>query len=155
MANSTYLTKIVEPFVVDWVSQEIGQPLQAERIQIGHRSDGTPVHFAFDGVSSDHKTGLLVSTSMTVKPGGVRKLHTDACVLLQASFQRRIMAFISEQTLVNFRNKVDGLLPLDQIEMLVCLLPKVMIDAVSAFQAEARAEVGDKGKVWKIGGPRK
>ncbi len=155
MANSTFLTKTVEPFVVTWVSERIGHILHPRKVFVGQNTDGSPVHFNFDGVSEDKKTGLLVSTSLTLKPGGVRKLHVDACVLLRASFERRIMAFISERTLEHFLNKVDGLLPLREIEMLVCPLTDELHLGVTEFQAIAKHEVGDKGKQWKVGGKRK
>jgi len=142
--------------VVDWVSRRISIELKPRQVVVGPRTDGTAVRFAFDGVSEDGKTGLLVSTTLTVKPGGTRKLHTDASTLLYAPFQRRLMAFISNDVRVNFLNKCDGLLPLSKIEMLVCdALPAVMLTAIQAFQADAKAEVGDKGKVWVPGGPRR
>jgi hypothetical protein len=156
MADSTYLTKVVEPFVVDWVSRRIGTTLTPQQIVVGPRMDGTPVQFAFDGVSVDRRIGLLVSTSCTVKPGGLRKLHVDASILLRVPFTRRIMAFINADVLMNFINKCDGLLPLCEIEMLVCdSLPEDMSARIAEFQATARKEVGDKGKVWKPGGKRR
>lgn len=156
MADSTYLKHYVEPFVVNWVSQHIGIKLKPRKVIVGPRSDGTTVHFAFDGVSDDEKVGLLVSTSLTVKPGGVRKLHTDASILLNTPFLRRLMAFISTEVQINFLNKCDGLLPLRQIEMFVCdQLPFEMQAAINRFQAEAKAEVGDKGKKWKPRGRRR
>lgn len=156
MADSTYLKNVVEPFIVQWVSRHIGVALQPCRFPVGPRTDGTPVHFAFDGVSSDGQTGLLVSTSMTVKPGGTRKLHVDASILLHAAFQRRIMAFVSNDVHQNFLNKCDGLLELSKIEMLVCneLTPEMQA-GITKFQAEAKSEVGDKGKQWKPGGQRR
>lgn len=156
MADSSYLTKIVEPFVVDWVSSRIAITLTPQQIVVGPRTDGTLVQFAFDGVSVDRQTGLLVSTSHTVKPGGLRKLHVDASILLRAPFSRRIMAFINADVLLNFLNKCDGLLPLCEIEMLVCdSLPGDMLARIQEFQAKARKEVGDKGKTWKPGGKRR
>jgi len=156
MADSSYLTKIVEPFVVDWISRHIGTTLTPQQVVVGPRTDGTLVQFAFDGVSVDRQTGLLVSTSQTVKPGGLRKLHVDASILLRAPFSRRIMAFINADVLVNFLNKCDGLLPLCEIEMLVCdSLPGDMLARIQEFQAKARKEVGDKGKIWKPGGKRR
>jgi hypothetical protein len=147
---------VVEPFIVRWVSERIEMGLQPRRFPVGSRTDGTLVHFEFDGVSNDGRTGLLVSTSLTVKPGGTRKLHVDASILLQASFQRRIMAFISDDVRVNFLNKCDGLLPLHEIEMHVCnSLPAAMQGKIAKFQAEAKAEVGDKGKEGKSGGQRR
>ena len=69
---------------------------------------------------------------------------------------RRLMAFISEDVRLNFVNKSDGLLPLRQIEMLVCdTLPPEMSAEVARFQAQAKAEVGDQGKIWKPGGQRR
>lgn len=156
MADSSYLNRVVEPFVVQWVSQRIGVPLTKRRVAVGPRTDGTLVRFEFDGVSEDGKVGLLVSTSLTVKPGGTRKLHVDASILLNTAFDRRLMGFINEDVRLNFVNKCDGLLPLGRIETFVCheLLPE-MSAAVARFQTEAKAEVGDQGKQWKPGGKRR
>lgn len=152
MANSSYLTKVVEPFIVAWVSEQIGVTLQPRKIRVGRRTDSTPVHFMFDGVSEDGKVGLLVSTSHTLKPGGARKLHTDASILLHTQFRRRIMAFVNDAVRANFLNKCDGLLPLRKIEMMVCdCLPSTMADEIIRFQSLAKSEVGDKRKVWKLG----
>lgn len=155
MADSTYLKNVVEPFIVQWVSRRIGVALQPRCSPVGPRTDGTMVHFEFDGVSDDKQTGLLVSTSLTVKPGGTRKLHVDASILLRAAFQRRIMAFVSDDVRQNFLNKCDGLLELSKIEMLVCdeLTPEMQA-GIAKFQTEAKSEVGDKGKLWKPGGQR-
>lgn len=156
MADSSYLTGTIEPFVVDWASKLIGTMLTPQRVVVGTRMDGTPVHFAFDGVSVDRQIGLLVSTSQTIKPGGLRKLHVDASILLRAPFSRRIMAFINGDVLLNFLNKCDALLPLCEIEMLVCdSLPGEMLARIQDFQAKARKEVGDKGKTRKPGGKRR
>lgn len=156
MADSTYLTQVVEPFIVQWVSRRIGVPLQPLRFPIGPRTDGSLVHFGFDGVSEDGRTGLLVSTSLTVKSGGTRKLHVDASILLRAAFQRRIMAFVSDDVRQNFLNQCDGLLELSRVELLVCdELPPEMQAGIAKFQAKAKSEVGDKGKQWKPGGQRR
>ena len=155
MADTTYLKYIVEPFIVQWVSQRIGLTLHPRRFPVGTRTDGTIAHFEFDGVSEDNQTGLLVSTSYTLKPGGTRKLHGDASTLLNAGFQRRIMVFVSDEVRQNFLNKCDGLLQLSKVEMLVCdELPLEMREQIAKFQSEAKIEVGDKGKLWKLGGQR-
>ena len=89
MADSTFLTRVVEPFIVTWVSQRIGIPLARRQVAVGPRLDGTAVHFEFDGVSTCAGVGLLVSTTQTVKSGATRKLHMDASILLNAPFHRR------------------------------------------------------------------
>lgn len=156
MADSTFLTNVIEPFIVAWVSQRIEIPLARRHVAVGPRLDGTVVHFEFDGVSACAGVGLLVSTTQTVKPGATRKLHMDASILLNAPFHRRLMAFISEDVRLNFINKSDGLLPLRQIEMLVCdTLPPEMSAEVARFQAQAKTEVGDQSKIWKPGGQRR
>lgn len=155
MADSSYLSKIVEPFVVDWVSKKVRVSLTHRKMPVGKKIDGTLAHFAFDGVSENGEIGLLVSTSHTLKPGGTRKLHVDASILLQAPFTRRIMAFINADAMKNFVNKCDGLLPLGKIEMMVCdNLPPEMMREVERFQEISKKEVGDKGKKWKLGGQR-
>lgn len=156
MADSSYLKKQVEPFMVRWVSRRIGIPLEKRRVAVGKCMDGRLAHFEFDGVSEDGQVGLLVSASQTIKPGGTWKLHADASVLLRTAFRRRMMAFISEDVRLNFVNKCDGLLPLRDMEMFVCdELPPEMSAAIACFQAQAKAEVGDRGKKWKPGGKRR
>jgi hypothetical protein len=120
MADTQYLKKVVEPHIVSWVSQHIGILLQKRRVPVGTRMDGSPAHFEFDGVSLDGNVGLLVSASYTIKPGGTRKLHVDASILLQTPFHRRIMAFVNDSVRTNFINKCDGLLPLGAIELMLC-----------------------------------
>lgn len=156
MADSTYLKDVVEPYVVRWLSDQIGISLKHRQVPVGSRADGELVHFAFDGVSDNGDVGVLVSTSHTVKPGGTRKLHVDASILLQAPFARRFMIFVSRDVKANFVNKCDGLLPLGRIEMRVCEdLPPDMLAEIAKFQAVAKSEAGDKGKRWKPGGKRK
>jgi hypothetical protein len=139
MANSSHIKFVVEPFIVDWVSRRIGIGLSPQQIVVGPRMDGTPVKFSFDGVSKDRQIGLLVSASQTVKPGGVRKLHVDVSILLRASFSRRIMAFTNSDVLLNFVNKCDGLLPLCEIEMLLCdSVPGDMLARIAEFQTRAK-----------------
>ena len=75
MANSSYLTEVVEPLVVDWVSKQIGIDLHPRILLVGRRTDGIPVHFMFDGVSDDGKVGLLVSTSHTLTWWGKETSH--------------------------------------------------------------------------------
>lgn len=156
MANSSYLTNIVEPFVVSWMADRLGIPLTKRRLPIAQNTAGNWVHFEFDGVSEDKSIGVLVSTSLTLKPGAVRKLHVDASVLLNAQFYRRIMVFLREDVRINFLNKCDGLLPLSRIETVVCDGISIeMWKKIEDFQQAAREEVGDRGKVWKPGGQRR
>ena len=156
MANTSYLTKTVEPFIVRWVGDTLGVPLSERAIVVGRRKDGAEVRFAFDGVSQDASVGLLVSTSLTLKPGGQRKLYMDASILKRAPFQRRVMAFVDREVCRAFVNRCDGLLDMDGIELLVCdELPDEMKRGIESVQAEAKREVGDKGRVWKVPSPRR
>ena len=156
MANTTFLRNVVEPHIVAWLSDRLGIPLKHRQVSVGSRIDGSLVHFAFDGVSDDGEVGVLVSTSHTVKPGGTRKLHVDASVLLQAPFTRRFMVFVNHDVKANFVNQCDGLLPLSNIEMHVCEdLPADMLAEIAKIQADSKSEVGDKGRLWKPGGKRR
>lgn len=156
MANTQYLKSVVEPHIVRWLSEQIGIPLKARTIPVGTRADGEWVNFAFDGVSDDGQVGVLVSATHTVKPGGTRKLHVDASILLQGPFSRRFMIFVSDDARANFINKCDGLLPLGKIEMQVCRdIPAEMLAEIARIQTDTKSEVGDKGKQWKPGGKRR
>lgn len=147
MANTTYLKTVVEPHIVRWLSRHIGVQFSPKRLRVGFRADGTPAHFAFDGVSEDGRTAALVSTSFTLKSGGERKLFVDAAVLLRTRLKRRLMAFVSRDVRDNFVNRCDGLLDLRKIEMIIAPgLPKEMRRRIGEIQTEAKGEVGDKGR---------
>jgi hypothetical protein len=147
MANSCYLTNSVEPYIVDWVARQIGIKLERKKVVVGTNENGSPVSFEFDGVSVDNEIGLLVSSSGTIKPGALRKLIADAAILLNAPFQRRYMAFARKDVYLNFKRRVDGLLPLGKIEMLVCdTLPTEMVKQITAIRTAAQSEVGYKRK---------
>jgi len=98
----------------------------------------------------------LMSTSFSLKPGVTHKLLGDASTLLNAAFQRRIMAFLCDDVRRNFLNKCDGLLQLSKVEMLVCdELPPEMREQIAKIQIEAKSEVGDKGRIMKLGAQRR
>lgn len=156
MADTTYLKEVVQPFITRWVSERIGVTLKPRGVPVGQRTDGKLVHFEFDGVSEDGRTGLLVSTCQTVKSGGWRKLFVDAALLLETDFDRRLLVLVKEDVRENFLNKCDGLLPLSKIEILVCdALSAEMWAEIANVQSAAKKEVGDKGKQWKPGGQRR
>jgi hypothetical protein len=90
--------KQVERHVSQWLSSKIGVSLNARRVIVGLRTDGTPVHFEFNGVSDDGAIGVLVSTSHTVKPGaflgkGAKKSIAVREGCARRSKQRRIRNF--------------------------------------------------------------
>lgn len=156
MANTSYLTKVVEPHLVQWLSIRIGVALAPRRLLVGHRADGSPAHFAFDGVSPDGKTAVLVSTSFTLKAGGERKLFVDAAVLLKADLKARVMVFVSPHVMEHFVNRCDGLLELKNIEMVLAPpLSAEMKKRIEEIQVVAKREVGDKGKKTLPGGRRR
>lgn len=66
------------------------------------------------------------------------------------------MIFVNRDVKNNFVNRCDGLLPLAKIEKHVCEdLPAEMRAEIARIQADAKSEVGNKGKLWKPGGKRK
>jgi hypothetical protein len=158
MSDTAYLKQEIEPYVVNYVAKKVGVPLKHRQVvSVGQRTDGTSVHFEFDGVSADEKVGLLVSTTCSTKSGAVRKLFMDASVLLQtSSFDLRIMAFVSNDVMNNFLNTCDGLLPLKRIKMIVCdTLSPAMRNELKVVQMNAKAETGDKGRSPKVSRRRK
>ncbi len=156
MANTQYFKHVVEPHLVRWLGERLAISLKPRKVPVGRRADGQWVSFAFDGVSDDGQVGVLASATHTLKPGGTRKLHVDASILLAAPFTRRFMIFVSDDAKTNFVNRCDGLLPLAMIEMPVCKdLPAEMATEIARIQADTRSEAGDKGKRWKPGGKRR
>lgn len=156
MADTHYLKTVVEPFITKWVSKQIKLLLKPKKMPVGPGMDGKMVNFEFDGVSQDEQTALLVSTSYSFQTGVIRKLFVDAAILLRTKFNRRIMAFVSNDVLQTFINRCDGLLPLGQIEFLLCdSLPPEMVKEMAKIHTAAKTEVGDKGKQRKTGGRRR
>ncbi len=156
MANTEYLKRVVEPYIVHWVSRNICITLKPEPIVVGKNSDGDDVPFTFDGVSADHTVGVLVSTSHTIKTGGYRKLYMDASLLNRAGFRRKIMAFVSRDVWQNFKNRCDGLVDLAGIQPMFCEeLTEEMRIQIATIQKDSKRVVGDKGKVWTVGKPRR
>lgn len=146
MANTTYLKKDVEEFLRRWTSQRLGVALIKKRVEVGPDSEGRPVSFEFDGVSTDETIGVFISASSSYKTGQMRKYFMEATLLNRVtSFKRRIMVFINEIAWHNFKNQCDGLIDLDRIEPLICSeLPANMKSEIERIYTESALEVGNK-----------
>ena len=119
MANTTYITKAVEPFLVNWVGEQLGEKLYKKRVELGTGVSGNPVRFEFDGVNEPKTIGVLASASKSMKPGAVRKLVADAAILLASKFEKRVMVFSYHSVKTNFENQFRGVLDLERIDFMV------------------------------------
>ena len=147
MANTSYLKGEVEEFLRNWTSKRIGVSLERRKVCVGKSNDGRDVHFEFDGVSDDGKIGLCISSSTSNKIGQMRKYFIDATALNCAGFERRIMVFCEQRMWETFRKHYDGLLNLSRIEPMICKdIPPDMQKKIDIVVAEAKGEVGDKGR---------
>jgi hypothetical protein len=116
MADTSYLRRVVEPYLVNWVSRRLGTTFTPGREFVGKSSNGERVHYAFDGVSEDGKIGVCVSASTSYKTGQMRKLFMDATLLNRCHrFKRRIMVFVEKHVWEGFKNQCDGLVDLNKI----------------------------------------
>lgn len=50
MADTTYLTRAVEPHLIKWVARKIDVPLSKRRVVVGKNADDRDVSFEVDGV---------------------------------------------------------------------------------------------------------
>lgn len=158
MANTTYLKKIVEPFLLEWAGKKIGVALEPRKVVVGHRMDGSPVQFEFDGVSEDGMVGVCVSASTSYKIGQERKFFMEATLLNRVlRFKRRVMVFVEGHIWEGFKNRCDGLVDLKQIEPLICTsLPKEMRAKIAEIYKASAEEVGDRsGRGTKVPGRRR
>ena len=146
MANTSYLKKVVEPYLLDWASRQIGVPLKPAKVVVGQDSEGRDVRFAFDGVSEDGTIGVCVSASSSYKVGQARKYFMEATLLNRCSqFKRRIMVFTNPICWEGFRNAYDGLVDLKDIEPMICKnLPREMKAEIQRIYEISAKEVGDK-----------
>jgi len=158
MADTSYLRRVVEPYLLNWTGKLLRTQLEPRREYVGESSDGRPVHFAFDGVSRDGNIGVCVSASTAYKTGQMRKLFLDATLLNRCPrFRRRIMVFVEKHVWEGFKNQCDGLVDLCKIEALICAdLPSDMRAKIEqVYQASAR-EVGDQsGRATRTPGKRR
>ena len=158
MANTSYLKKTVEPFLLKWAEKQTGVELKPFKVVVGHRMDGSPVQFEFDGVSENGAVGVCVSASSSFKVGQERKLFMDATLLNRVhQFNRRLMVFIESHVWEGFKNRCDGLVDLKSIEPLVCTnLPQEMRDKIVEIYKVSAEEVGDRrGRGTKVPGRRR
>ena len=158
MADTLYLKRVVEPYLVNWVSRRLGTTFTPGREFVGKSSNGERVHYAFDGVSEDGKIGVCVSASTSYKTGQMRKLFMDATLLNRCHrFKRRIMIFVEKHVWEGFKNQCDGLVDLNKIEPLICTnLPQDMRAKIAEIYKASADEVGDRsGRGTKVPGRRR
>jgi len=146
MADTSYLRRVVEPYLLNGAGNLLGTQLEPRRECVGENSDGRPVHFAFDGVSLDGNIGVCVSASTSYKTGQMRKLFLDATLLNRCPrFRRRVMVFVEKHVWEGFRNQCDGLVDLRKIEPLICTeLPSDMRAKIEQVYNASAQEVGDR-----------
>ena len=148
MANTSYLTRDVEPYLRDWASARLGVKLSKQRIVVGRNQLGNPVSFEFDGVSCDQTIGVCISSSTSYKVGQARKYFMEATLLNRVpTFKRRVMLFIHPISPTNFARQFDGLIDMSSIELLVCPfsdIPPNMLEKIAEIYQLASKEVGDK-----------
>lgn len=158
MANTSYLRKTVEPFLVGWAAKQIGVGLKPCRVEVGRTMVGTPVRFEFDGVSADGTVGVCVSASTSYKVGQMRKFFMEATLLNRVpQFGRRVMVFVDNHVWEGFKNQCDGLVDLKRIQPLVCNeLPLEMRTKIGEIYKASAEEVGDRsGRGTKVPGRRR
>ena len=146
MADTSYLKNVVQPYLVEWAARQVGTSLEPARVIVGKRSDGSPVHYEFDGVSKDGTVGVLVSASSSYKTGQMRKYFMEATLLCRCpQFRRRIMVFTNQGCWDGFRNQCDGMVDLHKVEPMICKkLPQEMQAKRNGIYRESAKEVGDK-----------
>jgi hypothetical protein len=157
MADMSYVTKVIEPKMIAWVSIQVEQTLTKKTIQVGINSKNKPVHFEVDGISPDEKIICLASTSNSNKGGQTRKLFRDAAILLKVPAERKIMVFLEDGRKVweTFFADNDGILDLTKIEPMFCKLSDELMIELNEARKIAKLEVGDRGRVKAVGGGRR
>lgn len=134
MANTSYLTRVVEPYLINWVASKVDAKLTKKNLVVGQSSDHKDVCFEFDGVSADEKIVVCASASRSYKTGQMLKLFRDAVVLNSINADSRIMVFVDANVKTAFINMYEGLVNLSTIRFSVCdNIPKEMICAINGI----------------------
>ncbi len=142
MANTRYLTRAVEDWVRDRLSERYGQTFEKKVLRLVTGRD-----FEFDAVSADATIVAAVKTSSGITSGGnfpsgkVNSCIADLWYLGLISAPRRLLVLTSPDFYDLFTRRMAGAIP-DDIEVIAEPLPADMQKNVDRIVALASAEMG-------------
>ena len=126
MSDTTYIRKVIEPYVREWLERE----LRVEGLEEKNVDLVSGGQFRFDAVSSD---GLVVANILSNRArtatgnentGGVRKALNDLRFLGMAHKDaRRIMVF-TDASFCKLIQKKGARMGIESIEFFICKLPR-------------------------------
>ena len=157
MADTSYITSVIEPAMIKYVSDKLSVTLRKRKVAVGKIENNYTIHFEVDGMSDDNEIACFASSSNSPKIGQIRKLFLDASVLIKIPAKKRIMVFLEdgEDLWKTFYNSCHGLIDLSVIEPMFANIPEDLKIKLLEIRKKAKSEVGDLGRVKKVPGSRK
>ncbi len=112
MANTSSLSKVIYPYVIEQLNRKLGLNLAEEKQKIGNPGKSKK----FDGVSQDGKTIVTIFTSVGFTRSGktpvgkLNSLYANCYMLNLTKAERKILAFTSEEFMNIVNDKCSNFL---------------------------------------------
>jgi hypothetical protein len=142
MANTRYLTTVVETWVRSQLGERFGQPFQKQRLRLS-----TGREMEFDAVSADATVVAAIKTSSGLTSGGnfpsgkVNSCIADLWYLNLVDAPERLLVLTNPTFYEIFIGRMDGAIP-NGIEVLSLQLPVEIQSEVDQVVASASSEMG-------------
>lgn len=141
MANTRYLTTVVEEWVRNQLGEQFGQPFRKGKLQLVTGRD-----FEFDAVSADDTIVASIKTSSGTTSGGnlpngkVNSCIADLWYLSLVEVPKRLLVLTNPRFYEIFTSRMRGAIPSD-IDILALPLPADMQAEVDQVVRTASAEM--------------
>ena len=147
MADTTYIKKVVEPWVRDWLSKRFtGHRFNSRKLPLSNITQDVPRIHEFDAVSEDGTivTGIKGHSFKTsggkLPSGKYHSLYQELYFLSLIKATIKFLIITNEDMYRDFKNKSKGKIA-DGIELMFCQLPESIQQQVRRVTDKASKEM--------------
>jgi hypothetical protein len=148
LADTTYIKKVVEPWVRDnWLQEEYGQTFQSKMMPLTGIHGTKPGQHEFDAVSKDGaiiaaiKGHSFKTAGGNLPPAKFASLYQELYFLSLVDAKGRLLIFTNQELYDDFVIRSRGKVA-DGIELVYCELPKAIQREVAKVSKKASDEMG-------------
>ncbi len=140
MADTLALSKIIEPFVRDWLRQEYKQEFESHDVALTLTTGG--LH-RFDAVSIDRSIVADIKSSFSFGAGSVHSVIVDLYYLNLITAEKKFLVLTDLDFFNYFMKRMEGKIA-SGIKVLPCELPPKIKEKIKDTQLNAQREIGKK-----------
>lgn len=148
MADTTYIKRVVEPWVRDnWLKERYGQTFQSQMTPLTGIGGTDPGQHEFDAVSEDGSIIAAIKGHSFKTAGGnlpsakFASLYQELYFLSLIKAKKRLLTFTNQEMYDDFVKRSKGKVA-DGIELIYCQLPEPMRRRVATIGRKASDEMG-------------